>query len=297
MTAASKVVILGNTGFIGKALFEHLTHGGHRVFGYSSSVVDLRVPGSLKILESVVDRRTVMMMVAAVTPERVKADTLDTFATNLEMIVNLARFLEEHPVGKCVYLSTAAVYGSTSSNLAINENTPVAPDSYYGIAKFAGECVLQNLALHAKIPLLLLRPCRVSGPGDLYTEYGPGRFIRSILRERTLHIYGDGEELRDHLFMKDFLRLSCHLTFSESVGIYNLATGRSHSYLEIIDSLRKVIPYEFDISCLPRTRPLINQGFDISKLAAEAPDLTFTGLEEGLRETYEAHAAHLMTAS
>lgn len=292
MKLPSKVVILGSSGFIGKALFDHLLGiiGGQGLFGYSSSMVDLTVPGSLDTVRDIVDPETVLVVVSAVTPERVKSDTLDNLQTNIRMIVNLARYLEDHPPAKCVYLSTAAVYSSQNNDTAINESTTVAPDSYYGAAKFAGECILQNIGNRGSFPVLVLRPCRISGPGDLHTNYGPGKFVRSILEDRTLHLFGDGSELRDHLFVNDFLELFCCLTFNEFSGVYNLATGHSRPYSEMIDHLRHIVPFDFEVCHLPRTRPTVDQGFDIAKLAAATPDYKYTELRQGMQETYEAFA-------
>jgi len=286
----TKVVILSNTGFIGKALYTYLQQNTtSEICGYSSSSINLLSPDSLKALDDVVDENTALILMAAITRDR--EDTLNSFYANVAMLTNIARFLENHRINKCVYISTVSVYGDAVNQLPVTEATPVAPASYYGVAKYAGEVVLQNVANSAGVPLVILRLPGVYGPGDTHLDwYGPGGFIRSILEKKSLQLYGEGKELRDRMYIGDLVRLIHHLTYGDAYGIYNLATGQSHSYIEIADCLREIIPYDFDVIHIPRTRPTVDWKFDIAKLSRAVPDFCFTELKQGLQETYEALA-------
>lgn len=294
MSAATKVptrvIILGHTGFIGKALHTYLgKNTTSEIYGYSSSSINLIYRDSLNVLGNIIDEQTALVLTAAITRDR--ADTLDAFYSNITMVTNVARFLKSHRINKCIYLSSGSVYGNALDDLNINENTPVSPDSFYAIAKYTGERILQNVAGSAGFPLLILRPCQVYGPGDTHTTYGPGDFIHSILQNRTLRLYSNGEELRDHLYIGDLVRLIHHFIFGNFSGIYNLATGQSHSFQELVECLRKVIPYNFSVSHSPRIQPLVNHKFDTTKLSQAMPNFRFTELEKGLRETYNSFAA------
>jgi UDP-glucose 4-epimerase len=240
----------------------------------------------LDTLATVLDSQTTLVFAAAQTLDRME-DCLDIFDANMAMALNVARLLATHPVRKCVYFSTVSVYGDRASNLALREDTPVAPATYYAAAKYAGECILHQVAHTAGFPLLILRPCRVEGPGARYATYGPVYFIQSILRDGTVSLYGDGRERRDHLAIDDLVRIVGHLINGDYTGVYNLASGQSHSYLEILACLRRVIPQEFAVHFRPRTRPLIHQQFDIGKLLHAMPQCQFTPLIERLRATYD----------
>jgi UDP-glucose 4-epimerase len=289
--SASQIVILGHTGFIGNALLAHFcTNGDIPIRGFDSSSLDLTQPAALAALAAILDSQTILVFAAAHTLDRA-ADSLDIFDANMAMVLNVARVLTMQPVRKCVYFSTMSVYGDRTSNLALREDTPVAPTTYYAAAKYAGECILQQVAHAADLPLLVLRPCRVEGPGVCYANYGPVYFLRSILSDGTVWLYGDGRERRDHLYIHDLVRIVAHLVCGDYTGVYNLASGQSYSYLEILAYLQGVVPQEFTVHYRPRTRPLIHQQCDISKLLRAMPHCQFTSLTERIQATYDYYAS------
>lgn len=282
----SKVVILGHTGFIGAALTAALRRRGPvPVVGFSSADLDLTRRDGLATLAEVAGPDAVWIMAAAT---HRRDDALETYERNAAMLANVADFLAERPAGRCVYFSSASVYGDAETNLSIDEDTAVAPTSRYGAAKAEGEAFLRRAAESTGMSLVILRPCRVYGPGDGRAAYGPTRFIQSVLEKGSVEIYGDGRELRDHVFIGDVARLTRRFVFGDLCGVYNVASGSSHSYREMLDVLRGVIPIPFEVSSVPRTRPRIDQRFNVARLRRDVPDLRFTPLDRGLRETYLA---------
>lgn len=280
-----KIVTLGGTGFIGKALHSSFKNNRHlELHDYSSSDLDLRRRESLNLLTPVTDNQTLLFLVSGIKLER--GDSMDSFHDNILIGENVARFLQSHPVGKCVFFSTVSVYGDEETNLSLNESTPVKPNSLYGIAKITIENLLKQVADEKRFPLLTLRLCRVYGFGDPYAKYGITKFMDSILNSKEVQIYGEGRELRDHLYIDDLVRLTHHLAFGPFDGTYNIATGESRSYLKILEALKETLPVKFTVSHAPRSRKLIDQRFDISKLKKSAPDFHFTPLEATLKEMY-----------
>lgn len=284
-----RVVILGVSGFIGNALARFYEKQDVEICGFSSNEINLLSAGELNKLEGLVDRKTALVVASAVTRE--KGDTFEVFQANLSMIANVARFLENHPVGECVYYSSIAVYGDPETNLAVNEKTAVQPESYYALAKYAGEFVLGEAARRAGFPLLVLRASRVYGPGDTHATYGPMKFIRTIFEEEKVYLFGEGEDLRDHLYIEDLVKLTERLISGNFTGTLNLVTGKSRPFLELVEILREISPVEFKIVHLARTPPLTHQQFDIQKLSEAVPNFQFTGLRRGLQETVKAFPA------
>ncbi len=283
-----RVLILGHTGFIGGALQAFLQQGGDReVLGFSSRTADLRRPEGLEKLEGVVDRDTTVVFASAITRE--KGDSPATLVDNVMMAAHLGAFLESHPPAKCVCFSSDAVYPMRDD--PITEETPVSPGgTFYAIAKYTAECVLRRAAEAKSFPLLVLRPTGVFGPGDTHNSYGPNAFLRSVITDRSVRLFGQGEEQRDHLYIGDLVRLVTHLVETDAVGVVNLATGVSRSFAEVVESLRRVAPYEVTVSHLPRKTAVTHRRFDISRLSRDIPGFRFTDFEEAIGETLRLSA-------
>ncbi len=287
----SKVIVLGSTGFIGASLLKPFQRYSELpVGGYASSSLNLISPDCVDRLCEIVDEETLLVVTAR--SRRVK-DPFETFSDEVAIATHVARGLSKRRVKKCLYFSTLSVYGDATTDLSITEETKIAPTSLYGVAKFTGECILKQVTEKAGIPLVILRPCKVYGPGDASRAYGPVGFIGSILREGKVHLFGDGTELRDHLFIHDLVQITIQLAFSDRYGTYNLATGQSYSYLEIIAYLRKLMPQKFEVVHRDRSKPKVDQRINPSKLLEALPAFRFTELERGLAETYRYFSTEL----
>ena len=219
-----RVVLLGCTGFLGKAI--------HRVFesqrlvvrGYGSAELDLRRFEMLRLLDGQIDGDTVLIVASALTPD--KGTTLEALQDNLLMSLNVGRYLEAHAPGLCVYIGSDAVYPLRAN--PVTEDSPVDPANLYGLAKYCGERILARQAEMRSSPLLVVRLAPLYGWGDTHMSYGPNQFMRSILKDGTVRLFGQGEEQRDNLYIEDGARLILELIQVEATGIINLATGQSY---------------------------------------------------------------------
>lgn len=279
-----KIILLGHTGFIGRALHTHLAAVGLKVHGFASTGLDLRHAAAFSALEGLVDGEATLIFASALAPDQ--GVSLDSLSNNLAMAINVARHLEAHPVRKCVYFSSDAVY--RMGTIPVTERTPAEPAGFYALAKYAGEGVLQSVAEARGIPLLVLRPTGIYGPGDTHNSYGPNRFVRTIVRERTVRLFGEGEELRDHLYIDDLVNVATWLSLGEASGVFNLASGTSRTFASIVDDLRHIVPYPFSVVTTPRKAEVTHRRFDISGLVEALPQLRFTPFERGLRESFAA---------
>lgn len=282
---------MGSTGFIGAALMDQFRqHSDLEVEGYQSADLDLTSPDAGHALAELVDDRTILIVTARA---RRGTDSFEALSSDIAIATNVARCVSSKKVRKCLYFSTLSVYGDAATDLSITEQTAIAPTSLYGIAKFAAECILRQVTEPAGIPLVVFRPCKVYGPGDTSQEYGPARFISSILSGEAIRLFGDGSELRDCLFIRDLVAIISQLAFGNHHGTYNLASGCSHSFQEIISLLRKVTHQNFEVVNLERNRPKIDQKINPAKLLAALPGFKFTDLEDGLADTHRFLSATL----
>ncbi|MGH7353305.1 MAG: NAD-dependent epimerase/dehydratase family protein [Candidatus Rokuibacteriota bacterium] len=280
----SRVVILGHTGFVGAALERYYRERGAEVIGHSTATLDLRSPDAARVLAPVVNAQTVVVLASAITRDR--GDTLTSLLDNIAIAASVARLLVSHPVGLCAYLSTDGIYSAAAN--PVREDSPLDPVGFYPLAKFTGERLLERTAQVAGVPVLILRPTAIYGPGDTHVNYGPNQFVRSLVTERVVRLFGGGEERRDHLFIDDAVTLIARLIEAQATGIYNLASGHSCSFADVVEVLRRVVPHEFEVTSVPRKATVTHRHFDVTRLFLAAPDARFTPLEEGLRRFYDA---------
>lgn len=288
-----RVVILGHTGFIGTHLVSTFRRRSPEVeiVGVSPPTIDLTQEGAARSLASLLDERTAVIMCAAI--KKQLGDSLEIFDANLKMVINVCRVVLERRVRRVVYFSSAEVYGTHVHNTAITEDTPVRPASYYGIAKYAGEGLLARTleTWGNAASLLVLRPPLVYGPGDAASRsYGPSGFVWAAVHGQKITVWGDGGELRDFVYVEDLAEAVRRLTFHDYAGVVNVATGRSRTFREVLDGLAQLVGGELVVDFRPRTRPMVDQAFDTTRLRRLLPDVSFTTLEEGLRRTIESES-------
>ncbi|MBI2870539.1 MAG: NAD(P)-dependent oxidoreductase [Candidatus Omnitrophica bacterium] len=293
MRTRHKILLLGHTGFVGHALAAAFQNRGVEVEGVASHDMDLTQGESVDRLLPRVDGKTILVVAAAARPETDKGR--GSAQANIEIAAHVARLIETASLEKCVYLSTASVYGEGGSDRPITEESPVSPHSEYAAAKCEGERLLQEATSRAYAPLVMVRPCRIFGAGDTQATYGPSRFVETIIHERHVQLYGDGNELRDGVFVRDAARAIVELSLGVHQGVFNLATGRSFSFREAVDCLRGIVPYGFEVIQKQRTGPLFNQHFDVTRLVRVLPGWPFTMLVDALKATYH-ESAEMATA-
>ena len=277
----SRAVVLGATGFLGRAVCARLERDGWIVDAVGSARIDLREPACAEQVASLLDPDSVLIAVAAVTRDR--GDQQTDFEGNVRIAATVAEALRRSRARKCVYVSSDAVYGDARTNLRITEHTLPAPTTAYGVAKLAGEFLIAQAATERMIPLAILRTCRVYGPGDPHLTYGPARFLAAARDQRAIELFGQGEERRDLLFVEDFAAYAADMAANEAVGTYNLGTGLSRSFAEVARDIAALMPHPVAIRHLPRQRSIAHLGFHLDKLRQVCPSVTLTDWITGLR--------------
>ena len=128
-----------------------------------------------------------------------------THKVNIEGTLNILEAARNHNVSKVVFASSAAVYGDEPT-LPKNELSILKPISPYGYEKMMGEHYLQLYSELYDLDCVALRYFNVYGPRqDPNSEYSGviSIFEDKIKRSEPLVIYGDGEQYRDFIYVKD----------------------------------------------------------------------------------------------
>lgn len=278
-----QLVVLGNTGFIGRAIEKELqlqfSDLGYR--GIPRTECDLTRPEQLAELAPLFNNQTVLIVCSGI--KRQFGDTAEIFELNLRMVFELCRMLKKFPVGRILYLSSAAVYGEAQNHASLNESSAIDPGSLYGVAKFASERVLARIATEISASLVLLRPPLVYGKGDTSKGYGPAEFEQSLRSSREIALWGDGSELREFVYVGDLARAVAMLAANQWSGVLNPVSGESRTYRDCAEIMQRILGVGKIVE-KSRSKQKVNHVFDPSRLHSVIPDFKFHSLEEGLSE-------------
>ncbi len=279
-----KIIILGNSGFIGTHLEAALRKSNPRVDirGFSSSELNLLSQHEALRLQPLVDERTAIIMCSMLKKEA--GDSLEIYSKNVEMVVNLCHAVENKSISRLVYLSSTAVYGEEVNNLNITEKTLLQPTSYYGMAKCACENLFRKVVgSQQKDALLILRPPLVYGPNDRSNAYGPAGFTKKAVANENIVLWGDGTELREFLFIDDLVNIMVRSLASEFSGIVNVVASARHTFKDILNILSQKLERTLLIESRARSKTKVDNCFDNSLLRELLPDVRFTPLEHGIQ--------------
>jgi len=276
-----RVVVLGGSGFVGTDLVQHLKHLNIETISLSSMDVDLSEGRSVAALRRIVSERDTMVIISALTPDRGK--DVGTLIRNLKMGEHLSAFLEGATCAHIVYVSSDAVYSEDAN--PVRETTCCSPATFHGIMHLVRERMLAAVAQKQGIALAVVRPCALYGADDTHNSYGPNRFLRISAAEGRIALFGNGEEIRDHLYIGDLSRVIGLCLAYRSKGVLNVATGKAVSFFELAQMICELRKNDVLIERLPRVTPITHRHFDIGALLRAFPLFRPTSLRTGLTET------------
>jgi UDP-glucose 4-epimerase len=276
--APVRVVILGASGFIARALAASLGASKIPFLAVSSRQVDLTVSGAATALTALLQSGDAVVMTAAFTPD--KGRDIATMMKNLRMAESVAAALAARPCAHFIYLSSDAVYDWRHP--LVSEATAPSPTDLYSTMHLAREQMLGAAAAAAGIPYCILRPCAVYGPGDTHNSYGPNRFARTASTEGKIKVFGAGEEMRDHVFIDDVAAVIGLSLRHRSTGTLNVVSGRSASFAEVARLVAQLSPKPVAIESLPHPGPVTHRHFDASALCRAFPQHRPMDLSAGL---------------
>jgi UDP-glucose 4-epimerase len=298
-----KVLVTGGAGFIGSHIVDLLVETGCRVSvvdnlstGLFENInprvnfykIDIRDPD---LKEAIARERpeAVIHLAAQVDVQRSLKDPLTDSQINILGAINLLNACAGNGIARVVYASSAAVYGNPSY-LPVDESHPAMPQSPYGVSKYTVEHYLRVYRVISGINYTVLRFANVYGPRqDAAGEGGVvAIFVDRILKGASPRIFGDGEQTRDFIYVKDVAAASIAALRRGDGGPFNVSTGEGLSVNHLFQTLKKITgsPLE-QVYKPPRPGDITHSYLANEKTCAALGWRPRYSLEEGLRETVE----------
>ncbi|HKK19232.1 MAG TPA: NAD-dependent epimerase/dehydratase family protein [Opitutales bacterium] len=207
---------------------------------------------------------------------------------NVNGLLHVLKAAESAGVKKLVLASSAAVYGDNPTVPKVESMIP-EPRSPYAITKLDGEYYCELWRREGRLETASLRFFNVFGPrqdpGSAYAAAAPV-FIDKARKGEAITIFGDGEQTRDFIYVKDIAAGLAYAAQTKLVqGAYNIGYGCSNSINNLARTIVKMTGSKSEIKYAP-TRP-----GDVKHSRASAGKLAATGwqplygFEQGLSET------------
>ena len=212
-----KVFISGVAGFLGSHLAEAYTRAGDEVVGCDNMIGgDLQnLPegiefeeadcGDVEAMKPLLEKVDLVYHCGAIATEGLSVFSPAIIAKHVyQNTAGLLAASVSRRVKRFVYCSSMARYGN--GRPPFTEDQPAAPVDPYGIAKYAGELLVKNVADTHGMEYVIAVPHHIIGPRQKYDD--PYRNVASIMINRMLQgkqpiIYGDGEQRRSFSFVQD----------------------------------------------------------------------------------------------
>lgn len=207
---------------------------------------------------------------------------------NLNATIKLLKSAVENDVKKIIFSSSSAVYGN-NKNMPLKEIENPAPKSPYAASKASCELYLHSFYDSYGLNYTALRYFNVFGPKqDKNSQYAAviPNFISAILEGKQPVIYGDGEQTRDFVFVKDVVKANINASESDYNGIINIASGEKLSINQLFEIIKKTLDSNLEPKYLPERQGDIKHSLaDVKKMENINFKIDSKNFEKQLEET------------
>ncbi len=188
--------------------------------------------------------------------------------------MGLLTVLEEASIAKVkklCFCSSAAVYGENPESPK-RETMKPEPLSPYAITKLDGEYYCEMFTRESKLNTACLRYFNVFGPRqDPKSQYAAAIpiFVSKAVNNEEISIYGDGEQTRDFVYVKDVVAANIHMAKSDNCGVFNVAYGRKTTINDLVTKILEMTSSSATVKHLPsRSGEIKHSLASVAKLLA-----------------------------
>ena len=303
-----KILITGGAGFIGSCFVRYMLnkHQDYKIINLDA----LTYAGNIENLSDVKDNPNYSFVKGNICDKNLiveltkDVDAIINFAaethvdnsisnpnifieTNVVGTLNLLEAAKNNKVERYLQVSTDEVYGSLGKDGYFTEHTPISPNSPYSASKASADMLVRAYNKTYNVPTLITRCSNNYGPYQ-YPEKLIPFFISKLLKGEKIPLYGDGQNVRDWLYVYDHTSAIDTVLHKGKTGeVYNVGGHNEKANIEITKLILENMGKDESMIEYVKDRPGHDRRYaiDNSKITNELgwkPSKTF---EEGIKDT------------
>lgn len=298
-----RILVTGGNGFIGKHMVDLILQQGFetividRTLRSKSGVAvqllkigaDITRVGDVRKIFELHKPDAVLHLAANASLQESVTNPIYDATQNVLGTLSVINAAKQSGCRRIVFASTSAVYGPQGSGVYAEDDS-VKPKVGYGVSKAAGEMYIRASGLSYAI----LRYGNVYGPGQkpLGENILIARALAHMLGNEPFKINGDGNQIRDWVYVKDVAVANLKALFSSKSGTFNIATGKGVAVNQIVGELKKLTGYQGEIEHGPAKPGELQTVIMNSQKAGRVLDWhPMTPVTYGLEQTFSAWAS------
>lgn len=297
------ILITGGVGFIGSNMADAFLKSGHRVVildnlsrpnvvknlmwlishhsGLKFLQYDVRQPEKVNHAIQNLDVDVVFHFAAQTAVTTSVVEPRDDFETNVIGTFNVLEAIRNsHKKPHLIFASTNKVYGEFETDQPIGEKQPLSFCTPYGCSKGAADQYVLDYGKMYDLPTTVLRMSCIYGNRQWGSEDQGwlAHFMFQKEKNKPVIIYGDGSQVRDALYIDDYVELCKTLVKTKTRGVFNIGGGDSNK-ISVLEAVKRIgNEYTFD-----EWRPSDQKYFvnNLSKIEQATGWVPKTSIEEG----------------
>ncbi|HBC87933.1 MAG TPA: dTDP-glucose 4,6-dehydratase [Lentisphaeria bacterium] len=247
-----KILVTGGAGFIGSHIVEHFqgkadivildnfrTGKKQNLKGFDYKLIEGSILEKKAVREAVKGADYIFHMAAAISVVESMEKPVEYVKVNTEGTLIVLEESAAAGVKKLCFSTSAACYGENPESPKVETMKP-EPLSPYAITKLDGEYYCEMFAREGKLKTTSMRYFNVFGPRqDPKSVYAAAIpiFVSRAVANAPISIYGDGEQTRDFVYVKDVVAANVFMSQNDISGVFNVAYGNKIT----IDDLVKMV--------------------------------------------------------
>ncbi len=297
-----RVLVTGGAGFIGSNVVKLLVDRGYNVTvldnlytGYKENIEHLKnvkfIRGDIRnkdLVNRLVKKNKGIFHLASIVGNIKSIENpLEDAEVNVLGTLNILEAIKKNSVSKLVFSSSSAIFGEVCY-LPVDEKHPTEPDSPYGVTKLASEKHCLCYSRLYDLEIACLRYFNVYGINQRYDPYGNVIPIWTgfLSQNKPLIIYGDGEQTRDFINVKDVAKANIQAYEASGIrGAFNIGSGKSITINQLAQIFTKISKREIKVEYQPsRKGEVLHSRANIDKAKKVFNFNPKISLEEGIKE-------------